>query len=66
MLYTRKKQTNSYKNTFVVTRGGGGRRHWMKAVKRYKMPFMMKISSRDVVYNMMNQLTLLTVIYKNC
>ena len=66
MLYTRKKQTNSYEITFVVTRGGGERRNWMKAVKSYKMPVIMKISSRDAVYNMINQWTLLNVTYKNC
>ena len=66
MLYTRKKQTNSYEITFVATRGGGGRRNWMKAVKRYKMPVIMKISSRDAVYNTINQWTLLNVTYKNC
>ena len=66
MLYTRNKQTNSYEITFVVTRGSRGRRTCMKSVKRYKMPVIMKISNRDVVYNMINQLTLLNVTYKNC
>ena len=38
---------------FVVTRGAGLGK-WMKAVKRYKLPVIRQISSRDVMYNMIN------------
>ena len=39
---------------FVVIRGGGhaGRRNWVKAVKRYKLPVTREINTRAVMYNM--------------
>ena len=34
----------------------------MEAVKRYKLPVIRQISTRDVMYNMRNTLTLLYII----
>ena len=42
---------------FVVTRRwGGGRGNWMKAVKRYQLPVIRQINTREVIYmiNRMN------------
>ena len=46
---------NSQKYRLVVTRRGVlGRRIWMKAVSRYQLSLIRSISTRDVVYNMIN------------
>ena len=37
----------------MVTRAEGGGEIWMEGVKRYKLP---RISTRDVMYNMMNRM----------
>ena len=36
--------------------GGGGRGNWMKAVKRYQLPVIRQINTREVIYmiNRMN------------
>ena len=36
----------------LVARSGGG--HWIKAVKRYKLPVRRYVSSRDIMYNMIS------------
>ena len=42
-----------------------GRRNWMKAVKRYKLPVITEVSTRDVMCNMIN-ITLLYVTNESC
>ena len=39
----------------MVTRGRGlGEGNWMKAVKRYKLPVIRKISTRNIMYHRIN------------
>ena len=38
---------------------------WMKVVKRYKLPVIRQITTRDVLYTTINILTLLYVIYES-
>ena len=38
----------------------------MKVVKRYKVPFTRLLSTRGAMYNMINIITLLYVMYERC
>ena len=41
----------------MATRGegvGSGRRDWMKVVKRCKLPVTRSITTKDIMYNMIN------------
>ena len=51
------KQTNSQKkrsDLWLPEAEGGWRVNWMKVVKRYKLPVIRLISTRDVTHNMIN------------
>ena len=49
------KQINKKKSDLWLPEVGGGKRgECMKALKRYKLPVIRQISTRDVMYNMIN------------
>ena len=55
-LYMGKKISVKKKSRFVATKGwsrGEGRRNWRKVVQSYKLPVIKKISTINVMYNLM-------------
>ena len=56
-LYFKNKQTNKLigkRDQICGYQRWGERGNWMQVVKRYKLPVIGLISTRDVMYNMIN------------
>ena len=67
-LYFKKKQTHRKRDQICCYQrqevGVGG--NWMKAVKRYKLPVIRYISTRDIMYNMINIIKTAVCYNENC
>ena len=65
-MFQKKTQICGYQTHEGIGRGSVGRGlgHWMQAVKRYKLPVIRQISTRDIMHNMINIIN--SAIYHMC